>query len=578
MPPALSNDGRYAAITTEKELRIHSLQGDGDVRPISLQDLTGPVKFLQWASLDSVKSLSLGRSDDNTNMQRVLCAGGNQIFVYDAKDESWSAKIDAGESVTFVHVNFSPSPDEVIAIPEFNTHLAIFSLLTGQQRVIKAPKFAGPATYAFRPNSGHLAVLSKGQSGDVLSIHEAETYETITAVNLTTTDVKGLKWSPDGHWIAVWDTASQGTMVVIYTADGQQFRSFEGSKIGDDNQDFGVKTVEWSPDSQVLAIGRHDGTIELITGTTFVLLAVLGDPTTEPIGRDVYVEHESSTPDITEYMLAPESPVFPYTYNSSTEDRIVSNISFNPTSGTVATIDESMPNIAWMCIKQLCWNSEIPDLLMTVSGDDTSLAVHQWLCGRSPRGAILRSLRGRSEAAWIKTDREMSGLFWVGGQRGYEMGYLVGTGQLTQMYKVASIDAPHPALIIPHLNFGKLFFGDKDDFLPVADSPRRQRSASSSKMAPSASAGGKKQKKKWSKGKVKDKANHAVILDKTTSEKLYKDVQSYRLITVATLVDRLKVNGSLARQALADLEEKGQIKKVVGHSKMNIYTRAVAAE
>ncbi|EEQ89626.1 40S ribosomal protein S25 [Blastomyces dermatitidis] len=96
-------------------------------------------------------------------------------------------------------------------------------------------------------------------------------------------------------------------------------------------------------------------------------------------------------------------------------------------------------------------------------------------------------------------------------------------------------------------------------------------------MAPAATSGGKKQKKKWSKGKVKDKSNHAVVLDKATSEKLYKDVQSYRLITVATLVDRLKINGSLAREALADLEEKGQIKKVVGHSKMNIYTRAVTA-
>ena len=71
---------------------------------------------------------------------------------------------------------------------------------------------------------------------------------------------------------------------------------------------------------------------------------------------------------------------------------------------------------------------------------------------------------------------------------------------------------------------------------------------------------------------VKDKANHAVILDKATSDKLYKDVQSYRLITVATLVDRLKINGSLARKALNDLEEKGQIKKVVGHSKLSIYS------
>jgi len=74
---------------------------------------------------------------------------------------------------------------------------------------------------------------------------------------------------------------------------------------------------------------------------------------------------------------------------------------------------------------------------------------------------------------------------------------------------------------------------------------------------------------------VKDKANHAVILDKSTADKLQKDVQSYRLISVAVLVDRLKINGSLARSAMKDLEEKGLIKKVVGHSKMQIYTRAV---
>merc|ERR1712093_614230 len=95
------------------------------------------------------------------------------------------------------------------------------------------------------------------------------------------------------------------------------------------------------------------------------------------------------------------------------------------------------------------------------------------------------------------------------------------------------------------------------------------------KMAPAAT-GGKKQKKKWSKGKVKDKANHAVVLDKATSDKLNKDVQSYRLITVAVLVDRLKINGSLARKALADLEDKGVIRKVVAHHSGGIYTRAAA--
>jgi small subunit ribosomal protein S25e len=75
---------------------------------------------------------------------------------------------------------------------------------------------------------------------------------------------------------------------------------------------------------------------------------------------------------------------------------------------------------------------------------------------------------------------------------------------------------------------------------------------------------------------VKDKANHAVVLDKATSDKLQKDVQSYRLITVAVLVDRLKINGSLARQALKDLEEQGTIKKVVAHSRMLVYSESPA--
>jgi small subunit ribosomal protein S25e len=44
------------------------------------------------------------------------------------------------------------------------------------------------------------------------------------------------------------------------------------------------------------------------------------------------------------------------------------------------------------------------------------------------------------------------------------------------------------------------------------------------------------------------------------------------------LVDRLKINGSLARKALVDLEQRGVIKKVVGHSSGSIYTRDVQAE
>ena len=109
---------------------------------------------------------------------------------------------------------------------------------------------------------------------------------------------------------------------------------------------------------------------------------------------------------------------------------------------------------------------------------------------------------------------------------------------------------------------------------PIPPLHRRRRRRTSRRLThyQAPAAGAKKQKKKWSKGKVKDKAQHAVLLDKQTSEKLFKDVQSYRLVTVATLVDRMKINGSLARQCLTDLEEKGMIKPIVTHSKMKIYS------
>jgi small subunit ribosomal protein S25e len=63
-------------------------------------------------------------------------------------------------------------------------------------------------------------------------------------------------------------------------------------------------------------------------------------------------------------------------------------------------------------------------------------------------------------------------------------------------------------------------------------------------------------------------------MDKATSDKMLKEVPTYKVITTAVLVDRLKVNASVARKALRDLEAKGIIKPVLMHSSTPIYTRA----
>merc|ERR1711993_64004 len=92
------------------------------------------------------------------------------------------------------------------------------------------------------------------------------------------------------------------------------------------------------------------------------------------------------------------------------------------------------------------------------------------------------------------------------------------------------------------------------------------------------SGGGKAKKKKWSKGKTRDKLNNLVLFDKATYDKLYKEVPTYKIITPSVVSERLKVRGSLAKKALRELHSKGLIRLVDKHSAQIIYTRTVKNE
>ncbi len=95
--------------------------------------------------------------------------------------------------------------------------------------------------------------------------------------------------------------------------------------------------------------------------------------------------------------------------------------------------------------------------------------------------------------------------------------------------------------------------------------------------ARAATAGGKGKKKKWSKEKNRDQLNNAVMFDKDTPyDKLEKEIPKMKLITIATVSERLKINGSLARACIDECEEKGTIKRVLHTRNARIYTRASA--
>eukprot|EP01102_Stenamoeba_stenopodia_P011969 TRINITY_DN371_c0_g1_i2.p1 TRINITY_DN371_c0_g1~~TRINITY_DN371_c0_g1_i2.p1 ORF type:complete len:149 (+),score=59.38 TRINITY_DN371_c0_g1_i2:62-508(+) len=107
-----------------------------------------------------------------------------------------------------------------------------------------------------------------------------------------------------------------------------------------------------------------------------------------------------------------------------------------------------------------------------------------------------------------------------------------------------------------------------------------KKDAKSSKAPAKASnkSGGKAKKKKWSKGKVREKLSNLVLFDKATYEKLLAEVPSYKLITPSIVSERLKINGSLARRAIKELLNKNLIKCVSHHHNQLVYTRATAAK
>ena len=107
--------------------------------------------------------------------------------------------------------------------------------------------------------------------------------------------------------------------------------------------------------------------------------------------------------------------------------------------------------------------------------------------------------------------------------------------------------------------------------------PKTQQKTKEQKMAAAMAGGRNKGKKKWSKGKVREKVANKVLYDQEAYERLLVEVPKMKLISASAVVERLKVTASLARASIHELEEKGLIQKVLSHHAQLIYTRATAA-
>ncbi|KAF2231388.1 WD40 repeat-like protein, partial [Viridothelium virens] len=400
-----SPSGTHIASLTSSQLHIRSSRSLSLTRSFSLHSSLGA------GSRPSSRTALLLRWSSTS--KRILVASAESICVYSLLDSKWRAHVSngSGSMGRIINAEFGSDDDEVLMWTEFGASLTVWDLRTGKSIEIRDPKFHnscdinnGEEGYgsAYKPerprNISIFASLSRVGPRDILSIHAAQTYEVISSATLPSIDAKGLKWSPDGRWLTIWEAPSQGMRIWIYTADGHLFRSYTPNNAKDlEVAELGICSLEWSPSGEWLALGGFERRVTLLNTRTFAPLLHL-DHTPHihlPVSSLIYVETvPSSTTSKRSYSQASQPFTLPTAVSFTPSNRTnpssmsaeayspsgISHLVFNPTSTLLATLSPAHPSTLWVWdlqhlaprvvivqsqpIKRISWAPNRPSLLL----------------------------------------------------------------------------------------------------------------------------------------------------------------------------------------------------------------------
>ncbi|KAK1907104.1 hypothetical protein P3342_006292 [Pyrenophora teres f. teres] len=344
---------------------------------------------------------------------RVLVYDDDTTRVYDLRDEKWNAVISNGSGGMGknVHVEFGATEDEVLVWSDFTSCIKIWCLKTGRAVEIRDPKFPGKegrgwgyrpvqnaASAGARAGRNVLALLCRAAGSDILLLLAPGTYTVLNRVELPTTDVAGLKWSRDGRWLAIWDAASTGYKLHIYTADGHLYRTITRETCDDisewDVEGLGVKTLEWIPGNERLAVGGWDRRVRILSTRTFAPIMFLDHTHVIDIpNAPVYSEIIDNT-GARSYVATPQPVTPPKAALDKNESGLMKHgiglLSFNANGTMCATRDDSTPCTVWIwdlcslrpkCIavqyspvKALLWHPDHAErLLILTAGEEAAV-------------------------------------------------------------------------------------------------------------------------------------------------------------------------------------------------------------
>lgn len=311
------------------------------------------------------------------------------------------------------YISFGASEDEICVFSDFGLKMSVMNLLTSKSVDINAPKFYTSGTvnkgFCFRPQTRNLALLTRSGGKDVISIHARESLEVMRSWNPETVDAQGILWSPDGRWLAVWESAGQAHRIYVYTADGHLYKTWRGPtptchEEKDVEYGAGIRMVEWSGTGTCVAVGDYGRRVTVLgtPGWREVLNVVHMTAITPGDGLQVWQEQIVPSPQggfEREFTAASQTicpPTSGATPASNNDPKTGTNLLSFDNSGTLlVTRTENMPTTIWIWdistrilravmifhapIARATWHPSMTELLMIrCEGDETRGLVYLW--------------------------------------------------------------------------------------------------------------------------------------------------------------------------------------------------------
>ncbi|KAK4650374.1 hypothetical protein QC762_706870 [Podospora pseudocomata] len=464
-----SPDGQHIATLLSSLVHIRAVRSPEVVNVIKLpQDFAGPILGFQWSP----------------SSRLLLIAGPEQVRVVSALDSSFHAAIRTASvpGTKPAYVGFGASDAEVCVISSYGLKFSLFDLTSSRVAEINTPKVFSPSSasrcFSFRPQTRHLALLSRVSGKDLISIHSYPTRELQRSWAPDTIDAQGITWSPDGRWLVVWESAAQGHKVIFYTSDGHLFKTWSGpANPSLEDRDYaigaGVKALQLSADARFLAVGDCSRSVCIFNMASVTETMRLRHPKSVASTETLQVWQEqigvSQTGPIMHTFLRTTQVISPAPRLQDNSEPVsgCAAISFDPTSALVATRLEDSPGTVWIWdleaaelravllfhgnISVLSWHPHVAEtLLIRCEGEQYNGIVFVWdPLSEGPRSVDfsqhLPGLKtsGKPRASWLGSGMASGPSLFFSDAQHYVLGCLIELDEVAPPW--ASHHSPEPS-------------------------------------------------------------------------------------------------------------------------------------